>query len=267
MVDALVAWAELGQAIAMTPFLLAGATAPLGVASGLALQTAEALSGIVLAQVTRPGTPCLFGSFYSSVDMRTGGPAFGTPDSVLATVAGVQLARRYGVPIRAGGGLCTGIALDGQAVAETLNSLWATFLAAPDLVLHAAGWMEGGLVTCYEKLAIDLELLRMFGDLRGGVPVDDEHLAFDSIMQEGPGGIFLGSSHTYERFREWSFSSPLFRAQAYPNWQRQGSKTIVEHAHQAWKDLLAGYEDPGIDDAVDEELREFVERRRGDEGE
>ena len=168
MVDALTEWAQAGQPVIVTPFLLAGATAPVSVAGGLALQVAEALTGIALVQAIRPGAPALFGSFFTAVDMRTGGPAFGTPESVIGTLAGGQLARRYHLPYRGGGGLCSSNALDAQAAAETLNTLWATMLAPADFVLHAAGWLEGGLTACYEKLALDLEVLRMFDILVAG---------------------------------------------------------------------------------------------------
>ncbi|MHB1927974.1 MAG: trimethylamine methyltransferase family protein [Acidimicrobiales bacterium] len=258
MVDALTVWAEANQAVAVTPFLLAGATAPLGLAGGLAQQIAEALAGVVVAQLVRPGTPCVFGSFLSAVDMRSGGPAFGMPAGVLGTLAGGQIARRYGLPYRGGGGLCSGMAVDAQSASESLNMLWATYLSGCDLVLHAAGWLEAGLTTSYEKLAIDLEVLAMFEAMRGGIVTDEAHFAIDTIREEGPGGMFLAAPHTLEHFREWVFMSPLFRATAHPNWVKQGSPTADQVATTAWRALLESYEDPGMDDAVDEELRAFV---------
>jgi trimethylamine--corrinoid protein Co-methyltransferase len=262
MADALIAWAEAGQPVAITPFLLAGATAPVSVAGGLAQQTAEALSGVALAQAVRPGAPCLFGSFFSAVDMRTGGPAFGTPEAVLGTLAGGQLARRYGIPFRGGGGLCSANALDAQAASESLNMLWATYLAGSDLVMHAAGWLEGGLTASYEKFALDLEVLRMFETLRRGIAVGEEEFALEALREEGPGGMFLGSLHTLEHFRDWVFMSPLFRSQAYVTWEKQGALTAERQATAEWKRLLESYEDPGIDAAVDEELREYIARRK-----
>ena len=262
MADALIAWAEAGQPVAITPFLLAGATAPVSVAGGLAQQVAEALSGVALAQLVRPGAPCLFGSFFSAVDMRTGGPAFGTPESVLGTIAGGQLARRYGLPFRGGGGLCSANTLDAQAASESLNMLWSTYLAGSDLVMHAAGWLEGGLTASYEKLALDLEVLRMFDTIRRGIAIGEEEFALEAIREEGPGGMFLGSTHTLEHFRDWVFMSPLFRSQAYVTWEKQGGLTTERQATAEWKRLLASYQDPGIDDPVDEHLREYVSRRR-----
>lgn len=262
MADALSEWAKAGQPIAITPFLLAGATAPITVAAGLALQVAEALSGVALVQMLRPGTGCLFGSFFTAVDMRTGGPAFGTPESVLGTLAGGQLARRYGLPLRGGGGLCSSNALDAAAAAETTMTLWATMLAGCDLVMHAAGWLEGGLTASYEKLVLDLELLRMFRMIGEGIDVDVEHFALDAVRAEGPGGMFLASDHTLAHFRDWLFMSPLFKSQAYVTWQKQGAPTTDQLATAEWKRLLESYEDPGIDAALDEELQEFMARRR-----
>ena len=264
MVDSMREWATANQPVIVTPFLLAGATAPVSLAGGLALQVAEALSGVALAQTLRPGVACLFGSFYTAVDMRTGGPAFGTPESVLGTLAGGQLARRYGLPYRGGGGLCSANTLDAQAASETVMTLWATVLAKSDFVLHAAGWLEGGLTTSYEKLALDLELLRMFATISGRIGVGEEEFALEAVREEGPGGMFLASTHTLAHFREWSFMSPLFRSQAYVNWVKQGSPTADQVATAEWKRLLESYRDPGIDPAVDEEMREFMARRKAE---
>ena len=230
MADALMEWATANQPVVVTPFLLAGATAPVSIAGGLAQQVAEALSGVALAQTVRPGAPCVFGSFFSAVDMRTGGPSFGTPESVLGCIAGGQLARRYKIPFRGGGGLCSGNALDAQAASESLNMLWATFMAGSDLVMHAAGWLEGGLTASYEKLALDLEVLRMFVMMREGIGIGEEEFAIEAIREEGPGGMFLGSMHTLEHFRDWVFMSPLFKSQAYVTWEKQGAHTADQQA-------------------------------------
>jgi trimethylamine--corrinoid protein Co-methyltransferase len=261
MVETLVACAEAGQPVAITPFLLAGASAPVTLAAGLSLLVAETLAGVAMAQLVRPGTPCVLGCFFNGVDMRSGGPSLGLPESVLTTLAGGQIARRYGLPLRGGGGLCSAIPLDAQAATESAMSLWATYLAGCDLVVHSAGWLEGGLVASYEKLAIDLEVIRMFERLREGLVVDDESLAFDTIAEVGPGGLFLAHEHTLARFRTDVFMSPLFRSQAYPTWQKLGSPTAEDVATDEWKKLLESYVDPGIDDAVDAELRDFVDRR------
>ena len=264
MVDALTEWATAGQPVVITPFLLAGATAPITIASGLVLKVAEALSGVALVQSVCPGSPVLFGSFFTAVDMRTGGPAFGTPESVLGTLAGGQLARRYRLPYRGGGGLCSSNALDMAAAAETTMTLWATMMAGSHLVMHAAGWLEGGLTASYEKFVLDLELLRMFAMIDEGIETTEERLAIDTVRQEGPGGMFLAADHTLAHFREWMFMSPLFRSQAYVTWQKQGARTTDMLATAEWKKLLESYEDPGIDDGVDEQLRDYVERRKAE---
>jgi len=196
--------------------------------------------------------------------MRTGGPAFGTPESVLGTLAGGQLARRYGLPYRGGGGLCSANAVDAQASAETAMTLWATVLARSDFVLHAAGWLEGGLTTSYEKLVIDLELLRMFSVIALGIGVGDEEFAMEAVREEGPAGMFLASSHTLAHFREWVFMSPIFRSQAYVNWQKQGSPTADQAATAEWKRLLESYTDPGIDPGLEQAMAEFIARRKSE---
>lgn len=262
MTDALIAWAQAGQPVIVTPFLLAGATAPVSVAGGLAQQVAEALSGVALAQLVRPGTPCLYGSFFTVTDMRTGSPAFGTPEGVFAVLAGAQLARRYGLPYRGGGGLASSNAVDAQAAAETQHMLWATALAGTDVVLHAAGWLEGGLTASFEKFALDVELLETLRALTSGVGVAEEELAFDALAQLGPGGLFLEAEHTMLHFKEWLRMSPVFQTQDFATWEMAGSPGTPERANARWKQLLASYEDPGLDPTIDEELLAYIERRK-----
>lgn len=261
MVEELMALAEFGQPVAITPFLLAGASSPVTLAGGLSLLIAETLSGVAMAQLVRPGTPCILGTFLNGLDMRSGGPSLGLPESTLATLAGAQVARRYGLPLRGGGGLCSGLDIDVQTATETTMSLWATYLAECDLVVHAAGWLEGGLVASYEKLALDVEVLAMFERIRRGIAVDENQLAYDVIEELGPGGLYLAHEHTLENFRTESFMSPLFRSQAHPTWVKLGSPSVASVATSQWKKLLESYEDPGIDDAMDAELRSFIERR------
>jgi trimethylamine--corrinoid protein Co-methyltransferase len=262
MTDALIAWAEAKQPVVVTPFLLAGATSAVSVAGGLAQQVAEALSGVALAQVVREGVPCLYGSFFTVTDMRTGSPAFGTPESVWGILSGAQLARRYGLPFRGGGGLASSPAVDAQAAAESAMMLWATNLAATDVVLHAAGWLEGGLTASFEKFALDVELLRQFQVQARGIGFTDEELAFDALKEAGPGGLFLASPHTRAHFKEWLYMSPLFQTPDFATWELMGSETTEVAAHRAWQELLASYEDPGLDEAIDEELRAYMDRRR-----
>jgi trimethylamine--corrinoid protein Co-methyltransferase len=261
MVDMLLSCAEAAQPVAITPFLLAGASAPVTLAGGLSLLVAETLAGVAMAQLVRPGAPCIFGCFFNGVDMRSGGPSLGLPESVLTTLAGSQLAKRYGLPLRGGGGLCSAMAVDAQAATESAMSLWTTYLADCDLVLHSAGWLEGGLTASYEKLALDVETIRMFERIRSGLQVDEEQLAYDAIDEVGPGGLYLAHEHTLARFRTDSFMSPLFRSQAYPTWQKQGAKTADMVATEHWKSILDTYEDPGIDSGIDAELRDYIDRR------
>src|SRR5438128_290560 len=267
MTDALFAWAEANQPIIVTPFLLAGATSAVSVAGGLAQQVAEALSGVALAQLVRPGVPCLYGSFFTATDMRTGSPAFGTPESILGVLGGAQLARHYGLPFRGGGGLASSNCVDAQAAAETQMMLWATLLAGTDVVLHAAGWLEGGLTASFEKFALDVELLRMFARLREGIGFGEEELAFDALRELGPGGLFLASPHTMTHFKEWLTMSPLFLTQDFATWEGMGGRTADVVANAQWKRLLDAYEDPGIDSAVDEELLAYIAKRREDPAE
>lgn len=262
MSDALIAWAEANQAIVVTPFLLAGATAPVSVSGGIAQQVAEALSGVALGQIVRPGVPCLYGSFFTVTDMRTGAPAFGTPESVFGVLAGAQMARRYGLPYRGGGALASSNAVDAQAAAESQMMLWATMLAGTDVVLHAAGWLEGGLTASYEKFALDVELLGQFRGQMAGIGFSEEELAFDALAQVGPGGLFLSSPHTRAHFKEWLTMSPLFHTVDFTTWQLAGAEDTVVVANRRWKQLLESYEDPGIDPAVDEELRAYIEGRK-----
>jgi trimethylamine---corrinoid protein Co-methyltransferase len=206
----------------------------------------------------------MYGSFFTALDMRTGSPAFGTPESVFGILAGAQLARRYGVPFRGGGGLASANSVDAQAAAETQMMLWATMLAGTDFVLHAAGWLEGGLTASFEKFALDLELLRMFDRLRRGVEFGEEELAYDALAELGPGGMFLASGHTMAHFKEWLYMSPLFLTPDFATWEGAGAATTAQTANSLWKKLLESYEDPGIDPAVDEELRAYMDRRRQD---
>jgi trimethylamine--corrinoid protein Co-methyltransferase len=264
MTDALTAWAEANQAIAVTPFLLSGATAPVSVSGGLAQQAAEALTGVAMAQLVRPGTPCVYGSFYTATDMRTGSPAFGTPESILGLLAGGQISRHYGLPFRGGGGLASANTVDAQAAAETTLMLTATVLARADVVLHAAGWLEGGLTASFEKFALDVEILEQFMRQAQGIAFGEEELAFEALREVGPGGLYLASPHTMAHFKEWLYMSPLFTTPDVATWESMGAPDARQRAFEAWRALLDAYEDPGLDDAIDDELRAYVARRKQD---
>jgi len=264
MVDAMVAWAESNQATIVTPFLLGGATAAVSVAGGLAQQVAEALSGVAIVQTVRTGAPCLYGSFFQATDMRTGAPALGTPESIFGVFAGAQLARRYGLPFRGGGGLCSSNAVDAQASAESSFMLWATMLAGTDVVLHAAGWLEGGLTASLEKFALDVELLEQLQIHQRGIGFSEEEFAFDALKEVGPGGLWLAAEHTMNHFKEWQYISPLFITQDFTTWSAAGGEEAAARANRRWKQLLESYEDQGIDPDVDAELIAFMERRKSE---
>lgn len=262
MLGALFEYAKAGQPVIVTPFLMAGAMSPMGLAGTLAQQTAEALAGIALIQLLRPGTPCMYGSFMTNTDMQSGSPAFGTPESALGILASAQMARHYGVPFRGGGALTSSKAPDAQAAYESQMCMWPTVLAGVNFVLHAAGWLESALLASYEKFVIDVEVLRMFEwMLDRGLPVDEEGLAMDAIREVGPGGHFLGAEHTLRNYRTGFYRPWISSTENYDRWNRMGARTVDAVATDKWKQTLADFADPGIDPGVDEQLREFVATR------
>jgi trimethylamine--corrinoid protein Co-methyltransferase len=266
MLDAQFEYCAANQPVVLTPFLLMGAMSPVTIPAALAQQLAEALSGIALAQLIRPGCPVIFGSFLSNIDMQSGSPAFGTPESAVGLLCTGQLARHYGLPFRTGGGLNASQTADAQSAYEALMTLLPTFLAGTNFVMHAAGWLEGGLVSCYEKFIIDIELLRM---LRAGftpLEIDEASLAFGAHAEVGHGGHFLGAAHTMERFRD-CFYRPLLSSTAnYERWLKQGGKDTAARAGEIVQRTLAEYQPPPMDQAVRAELQDYVNRRRRELG-
>ena len=263
MLGAMLAYAEAGQPVVVTPFLMAGAMSPMGLAGTIAQQCAEALAGIALIQLVRPRTPCIYGSFLTNTDMQSGSPAFGTPESAMGILASAQMARHYGIPFRGGGALTSSKAPDAQAMTESMMCLWPTVLGGVHFVLHAAGWLESALLASYEKFVLDVEALRMFEwILERGLPTDDEGFAMDALREVGPGGHFLGAEHTLRHYRTGFYRPLVSSTESFDRWQRQGARTADRVANERWKQLLANYQDPGIDPAVDEELRRYVAVRR-----
>src|SRR5271157_888981 len=266
MLDAQFEYNLANQAVVLTPFLLMGAMSPVTIPAALAQQLAEALSGIALAQLIRPRCPVIFGSFLSNIDMQSGSPSFGTPASALGLLCTGQLARHYGLPFRTGGGLNSSQTCDAQAAYESLMTLLPTFLAGTNWVMHAAGWLEGGLVSCYEKFIIDIELLRMLRVEFTPLEITEESLAFGAHTEVGHGGHFLGAEHTMERFRE-CFYRPLLSSTAnYDRWLKQGGKDTTARAGEIWRAKLDTFEPPPVDDAIRAELDDFVQRRRRELG-
>jgi trimethylamine--corrinoid protein Co-methyltransferase len=266
MLDAQFEYCAANQPVVLTPFLLMGAMSPVTIPAALAQQLAEALAGIALAQLIRPGCPVIFGSFLSNIDMQSGSPSFGTPESATGLLCTGQLARHYGLPFRTGGGLNSSQTADAQAAYESLMTLLPTFLAGTNFVMHAAGWLEGGLVSCYEKFIIDIELLRELRVEFTPLEITEESLAFGAHLEVGHGGHFLGAEHTMERFRT-CFYRPLLSSTAnFERWLRLGGKDAAARAGDIWRAKLAEYEQPPLDDAVRAELDDYVARRRRELG-
>jgi trimethylamine--corrinoid protein Co-methyltransferase len=261
MLGGLITYARAGQATFITPFILSGAMSPISMASALAQQNAEALAGVALTQIVRPHAPVIYGGFTTNADMRSGSPAFGTPEGAWALLSGAQLARRYGLPYRAAGGLTNAKVPDAQGAYETLWSLWPAVLGHANLVMHAAGWLEGGLTVSLEKFVIDLENLAMFAHFLQGFAVDEAALALASIAAVGPGGHHFGTAHTQARFRTEHYQSVLADRQGYDAWVETGSADTVQRAHRIWQGAVASYQPPPMDVTVREALDDYVARR------
>ncbi len=265
MAQALIDFAEAGQLSVVTPFCMMGAMAPVTVAGALVLSHAEALAGIALTQLARPGAPVLYGAFASNVDMKSGAPAFGTPEQVKANLGAGQLARRVGLPWRCAAG-CAANSNDAQAAQETVMSAWGAVLAGCTLLLHGAGWLEGGLTVGYEKLITDLEAMQIFAELCAETPADDAALAWEALAEVPPGGHFFGCAHTMERYRT-AFYPPLVADWSnFGTWTERGAKDTTERANAIWKRILA--EPPSFrpDAGRLEALDAFVARRTSEGG-
>ena len=261
LLDGLIAFAEYGQVVAVTPFTLAGAMSPVTLAGALAQQTAEALAVIALSQMVRAGAPVMFGGFTSNVDMKTGAPAFGTPEYVKATLAGGQVARHFRLPYRSSN-VNASNCVDAQSTYESAMSLWAVMMSHANLVHHGLGWLEGGLTASFEKTVIDAEMIRAWAETLKPIEVSDDTLAVEAIKAVPPGGHFFGEAHTLARY-ETAFYRPLVSDwRNFETWFEDGARTATERAHDIWKRMLAAYEEPALDPAVDEALAAFVARRK-----
>jgi trimethylamine---corrinoid protein Co-methyltransferase len=260
MLHGILEYSARNQVICMTPFTLAGAMAPVTLAGALVEQNAEALAGMTLTQVVRPGAPVIYGGFTSNVDMQSGAPAFGTPEYMRTAMIGGQLARRYNVPYRSSN-VSAANAVDAQAAYESVFSLWGAIMGGVNMLMHGAGWMEGGLHAGFEKSILDAELLGMVEAFLDPVPVDEDALALDAMREVGPGGHFFGAQHTQARYKT-AFHKPLLSDwRNYESWEEAGSPEAPGKANKIWKALLAAYEPPPMDPARREELDAFVARR------
>lgn len=261
MAEAIVELARAGQPVCVTPFTLAGAMAPASIAGALVLQNAEALAGIALAQGVNPGCPVCYGAFSSNVDMRTGSPAFGTPEYTKAAHASGQLARRYDLPWRSSN-VNASCAPDAQAAYETEMSLWGAVMGHAGILNQGAGWLEGGLVASFEKLILDAEMLQMMAAYLEPPVINSEELGLAAIAEVGPGGHFFGSSHTLARY-EHAFYAPLVSDwRNFETWREGGSKTAAERANALWKRLLQDHDPPPIDPGAAESLEAYVAKRK-----
>jgi len=262
MLGALRAYAEANQATLITPFILAGAMAPVTAAAVCAQTLAEALGGMTLAQLVRPGAPVVLGSFASSMSMQSGAPTFGTPEPALVLYAMAALARRLGVPFRSGGSLCASKVPDAQAAYESAATLIPTVLAGVNFVLHAAGWLEGGLAVGYEKFVMDADQCGMMAVFMKGMDLSENGQALDAIRANGPGQHFLGSAHTLANFETAFYRSEVADNNSFEQWLEDGSLDAAQRANRIWKRMLAEYEAPPIDPGVDEALLDFIARRK-----
>ncbi|WP_119303968.1 trimethylamine methyltransferase family protein [Dongia deserti] len=261
MSDGLMAMSEFGQPAIVTPFTLMGAMTPVTVAAALVQQNAEALAGIVLSQLTRPGAPVVYGAFTSNVDMRSGAPAFGTPENAKATMAAGQLARLYRLPYRASNASAS-TSVDAQAAYESQMSIWSAVMGRANLVYHGAGWMEGGLTASFEKIVLDVEMLQMMAETISPIEVNAAEIALDAISQTPPGGHFFGAAHTLERYQT-AFYEPLVSSwKNYEAWQAGGGLDATQRATAVWRNTLQSYEAPPLDPAIVEELDAFIARRK-----
>ncbi|MEY2990475.1 MAG: hypothetical protein RLZZ163_1391 [Actinomycetota bacterium] len=266
MLDSLFVYSAANQPVIVTPFLLMGAMSPVTIPAALAQQMAEALSGVALTQMIRPGAPVVFGSFLSNIDMQSGSPQFGTPESAIGLLATGQIARHFKLPFRGGGGLNSSQLPDAQAGYEALMTLMPTFLAGTNFVMHAAGWLEGGLVSSIEKYVIDVQLLEMLQHEFTPLEIDEASMAFDAHQEIGHGGHFLGAMHTMERFRDCFYRPFLSSSDNFERWTRHGSKDTATRAGEIAAEKLAAYEEPAMDENLKQELQEFVSRRRTELG-
>ena len=262
MLGAAEAYARANQACIITPFILSGAMSPVTVAGTLTQVLAEVLAGTAFCQLTRPGAPVVFGTFVSTLSMQSGAPTFGTPEAALAIFGAGQLARRMNMPFRTGGSLCASKIPDAQAAYESAQTLLPTVLAGANFVLHAAGWLEGGLSASYEKFVLDFDQLGAMHVLAKGVDFSENGQAMEAFHQVEPGGHFLGCAHTQANFETAFYRSNVADNNSVEQWREEGSKDAATRANALWKSMLAEYEPPPLDPAKDEAIRDFIDKRK-----
>lgn len=262
MLEALTVYARAKQATIITPFILSGAMAPVSLAGTLIQQNAEALAGIAYAQMVQPGTPVVYGSFMTNVDMKSGAPVFGSPESQLGIVATAQMARRYNLPFRSGGMFSSSKIPDAQAAYESAMTILPAIQSGANFMLHTAGWLENGLVAGYEKFILDCELLGMIHTFVKGIDFSEDALAMESIRSVEPGGHHLGTEHSIRHFTTAFYRADLFDYNNFGTWVEEGSTTAAERAAKEVQKRLSSYEAPELDPSVEEELKDFISRRK-----
>ena len=265
MCQGIIQFAEMNQVSIITPFTLAGAMAPVTLAGALTLQHAEALAGIALSQIVRRGAPVAYGAFTSNVDMRSGAPAFGTPEAVKAALASGQLARHIGLPWRSSA-VSTSLVADAQAGYETMMNMMGAVLGGANIIIHAAGWVESGLTASFEKFILDVEMVQMFAETFQPLGASEDDVGLEAIRSVEPGGHFFGADHTMERY-DTAFYEPLvFTRENFGQWTEAGSQTATERANPIWKRIVADFEPPPLEGSIQDELDTFVKRRTAEGG-
>jgi trimethylamine--corrinoid protein Co-methyltransferase len=262
MMGAMEVYAEANQACIISPFIVGGAMAPVSVAGTLTQVLAEVLAGVAYNQLVRPGAPVIFGAFVSSIDMNSGAPTFGTPEASQILYGAGQLARRLNLPFRSGGGLCGSKLPDAQAAYETSNTLQAALLGGVNFMLHACGWLEGGLVSSYEKFVMDADQLGILHKMAAGVSLDENAQAMDALREVGPSGHFLGCDHTQRNFKDAFWRSELLDYKPFETWAEEGARDTQALASSRVAKMLDQYEQPGLDPAVFEALNAYVTKKK-----
>ena len=264
MMGALEEYAAAGQACIVSPFIVGGAMAPVSVAGTLTQVLAEVLAGVAYSQLVRPGAPVIFGAFVTSIDMNSGAPTFGTPEAAQITLGAGQLARRLGLPYRSGGSFCGSKLPDAQAAYETANSLNMGLLAGVNFMLHSCGWLEGGLVSSYEKFVMDADQLGVLHRLAAGVDVSDDAQAMDALREVGPGGHYLGCAHTQAHFKDAFWRTGVLDYKPFETWEEEGARDTQTLASEKVKQMLGDYQAPALDPGTREALEEYVARRKSE---
>ena len=261
MLDGLMLLAEHGQPVVVTPFTLSGAMSPVTIAGALAQQNAEALGVLSITQMINPGSPAMYGGFTSNVDMKSGAPAFGTPEYSKAVLAGGQLARRYGIPYRTSN-VNASNCVDAQAAWESGMSLWGAVMAHGNMIKHSGGWLEGGLCASFEKLIVDMEMVQMMSEFLRPIEVNENELALGTIEEVGAGGHFFGTAHTIDRYKD-AFYSPICSDWSnFETWEENGSVQTAQRANKLFKQILAEYQEPELDPGIREQIDEYVAVRK-----